>query len=61
MKKQFFQDQDHQKNKFWWGGSDVTYYFLGDTGAVLNTTISLYSHATLKVRKDSKVFINFMI
>ena len=40
------------------GGSDVTYYFLGDTGAVLNTTISLYSHATLKVRKDSKVFIN---
>ena len=31
---------------------------MGDTGAVLNTTISLYSHATLKVRKDSKVFIN---
>ena len=40
------------------GGSDVTHYFSGDDiGAVINTTISIYSHATLRVRGDSKVVI----
>lgn len=40
------------------GGSDLTHYFSGhDIGAVINTTISLYSHATLKIRNDEKIFI----
>ena len=40
------------------GGSDVTNYFDGNKGATLNTTISLYSHALLKMRKDSIVTVN---
>ena len=39
------------------GGSDLTHFFSGDSGAVINTTISLYSHATLRVRDDSQVII----
>ena len=41
------------------GGSDLTHYFSGnDGGAVINTTISLYSHATLRIREDKKVRIH---
>jgi D-glycero-alpha-D-manno-heptose-7-phosphate kinase len=40
------------------GGSDLTHYFSGQDGAVINTTISLYSHATLRVRDDEKVSIH---
>jgi len=39
------------------GGSDLTHYFEGNSGAVINAAISLYSHATMKVRKDSKIII----
>jgi D-glycero-alpha-D-manno-heptose-7-phosphate kinase len=40
------------------GGSDVTHYFAAkDSGAVINTTISLYSHATLRLREDGRVII----
>ncbi len=39
------------------GGSDVTHYFSGEGGAVINATISLYSHATLRVRGDGKIII----
>jgi D-glycero-alpha-D-manno-heptose-7-phosphate kinase len=40
------------------GGSDLTHYFSGnDVGAVINTTVSLYSHATLRVRNDEQVVI----
>lgn len=39
------------------GGSDLTHYFAGERGAVINTTISLYSHATLRVRDDEQVKI----
>lgn len=39
------------------GGSDLTHYFVNDSGAVVNSTISLYSHATLRVRDDEKVMI----
>ncbi len=39
------------------GGSDLTHYFSGAAGAVINTTISLYSHATLRIRNDEKIFI----
>ena len=39
------------------GGSDLTSYFVKDGGAVLNATISLYSHATLKKRDDKDINI----
>jgi len=39
------------------GGSDLTHFFSGQDGAVINTTISLYSHATLRIRDDEKVNI----
>lgn len=40
------------------GGSDLTHYFAGEGGAVINTTISLYSHATLRMRSDHVVMIH---
>ena len=40
------------------GGSDLTHYFSdNEGGAVINTTISLYSHATLRIRDDAQVII----
>jgi len=40
------------------GGSDLTHYFSSNEGgAVINTTISLYSHATLRIRNDERVII----
>lgn len=39
------------------GGSDVTHYFSDKRGAVLNSAIGIYSHATLRVRDDSKVIV----
>ena len=39
------------------GGSDLTHFFADEIGAVINTTISLYSHATLRKRNDSKISI----
>ena len=39
------------------GGSDLTHYFCSEIGAVINTTISIYSHATLKIRSDEKIKI----
>lgn len=41
------------------GGSDLTHYFMSsDRGAVINATISLYCHATLRPRNDKKIIIN---
>ena len=40
------------------GGSDLTHFFAGEGGAVINTTISLYSHATLRLRDDERVIIH---
>nr|WP_321443993.1 CBS domain-containing protein [uncultured Cohaesibacter sp.] len=40
------------------GGSDLTHFFSDHQGAVINSTISSYSHATLKKRKDLKVVIS---
>lgn len=40
------------------GGSDLTHYFLESDGAVINATISLHSHATLRLRDDKKVIIH---
>lgn len=40
------------------GGSDLTHFFAGEGGAVINTTISLYSHATLRKRDDTRIEIH---
>jgi D-glycero-alpha-D-manno-heptose-7-phosphate kinase len=40
------------------GGSDVTHYFENSTGAVINTAVSIYSHAVMRVRDDTKVIIH---
>lgn len=40
------------------GGSDLTHFFAGEGGAVINTTISLYSHATLRKRDDLQIIIH---
>lgn len=39
------------------GGSDLTHYFVDAAGAVINATISLFSHATLKMRDDNRIII----
>ncbi len=39
------------------GGSDISTYFTENGGAVINATISLYSHATLRIRDDEKILI----
>ena len=39
------------------GGSDLTHYFENNAGAVINAAISIYSHATMKLRNDYKVKI----
>jgi D-glycero-alpha-D-manno-heptose-7-phosphate kinase len=40
------------------GGSDISSYFIENKAAVINATISLYSHATLKIRDDLKICIH---
>jgi D-glycero-alpha-D-manno-heptose-7-phosphate kinase len=40
------------------GGSDLTHFFVGEGGAVINTTISLYSHGTLRMRDDERVIVH---
>jgi len=40
------------------GGSDLTHFFVNEGGAVINATISLYSHATLRIRSDEKIVIH---
>ncbi len=40
------------------GGSDLTYYFQNNSGAVINTAISIYSHSTMRVRNDFRIIVN---
>lgn len=40
------------------GGSDLTHFFSGEVGAVINATIALYSHATLRLRQDEQVIVH---
>ena len=40
------------------GGSDLTHYFEHSSGAVINTAVSIYSHAVMRVRGDSKIIIS---
>jgi D-glycero-alpha-D-manno-heptose-7-phosphate kinase len=40
------------------GGSDISTYFTENKAAVINATISLFSHSTLKIRDDEKIILN---
>jgi D-glycero-alpha-D-manno-heptose-7-phosphate kinase len=40
------------------GGSDLTDFFSSKNGAVINATISLFSHATLRKRNDLQVIVH---
>lgn len=40
------------------GGSDVTYFFVDQPGAVLSTTISLFCHVTLIPRNDTEIHLH---
>lgn len=57
QEKIFAQSRAPVRVSFGGGGSDLTHYFTKEQGAVINTAISIYSHATLKKRKDTKIFI----
>lgn len=39
------------------GGTDLTRYFIEHGGVVMNATVALFSHATLRRREDSRVTI----
>ena len=68
ISKDYFPDEKQQKVyarskspvrvSFGGGGSDISTYFTDNKAAVINATISLYSHCTLKVRDDEKIIIN---
>jgi D-glycero-alpha-D-manno-heptose-7-phosphate kinase len=40
------------------GGSDVSPYFSAHGGAVINATISVFSHAVLRIRDDERILIH---
>jgi D-glycero-alpha-D-manno-heptose-7-phosphate kinase len=41
------------------GGTDLTHYFVkNQVGVVMNATIKMYSHSSLKKRKDKKIIID---
>lgn len=56
-KKNFSRSRAPVRVSFGGGGSDLTHFFSKTNGAVINSTISIYSHACLKQRADSKVII----
>lgn len=55
--KIYAQSKSPVRISFGGGGSDLTNYFSSQSGAVINATISLYSHASLRLREDSNVRI----
>lgn len=57
-KKVYARAKSPVRISFGGGGSDTSTYFSENNGAVINATISIYSHATLKIRDDNKIFIH---
>ena len=55
--KVYYRSRAPVRVSFGGGGSDLTHYFKDNSGAVINSTISIYSHATMKPRNDSKICI----
>ena len=42
------------------GGSDTSSFFEFNKGAVINSTISIYTHTLLKLRLDKKIIIHLL-
>jgi D-glycero-alpha-D-manno-heptose-7-phosphate kinase len=57
-KKVFSRSKSPVRISFGGGGSDISSYFIDNRAAVINATISLFSHATLKIREDQRICIN---
>lgn len=57
-KKVFARAKSPVRISFGGGGSDISTYFAENKAAVINATISLYSHATLKIREDLRICID---
>lgn len=55
QKKIFARAKAPVRVSFGGGGSDTSAFFYKNNGAVINSTITLYSHVTLKVRDDKKI------
>jgi len=53
----FYRSKSPVRISFGGGGSDVSKYFSEYGGAVINSTISLFSHATLNLNRDKKIRI----
>tara|TARA_B000000475_G_scaffold269351_1_gene263182 strand:+ start:3453 stop:4808 length:1356 start_codon:yes stop_codon:yes gene_type:complete len=53
----YFRSRSPVRVSFGGGGTDLTSFFEEYGGAVINATLSLYSHASLQIRKDKKVYI----
>jgi D-glycero-alpha-D-manno-heptose-7-phosphate kinase len=56
--KVFARSKSPVRISFGGGGSDVSTYFSQNRAAVINATISLYTHSTLKIREDQKIYLN---
>tara|TARA_B100001758_G_C18413226_1_gene617403 strand:+ start:778 stop:2139 length:1362 start_codon:yes stop_codon:yes gene_type:complete len=56
-KSVYFRARSPVRVSFGGGGTDLTNFFEKYGGAVINATLSLYSHASLQIRKDKKVII----
>ena len=56
--KIFARSKSPVRVSFGGGGSDISAYFSKNKAAVINATISLYTHCTLKVREDETIIIN---
>ena len=54
----FYRARSPVRVSFGGGGSDLTHFFEEHGGAVMNATLSIYSHATLRVRSDKEVHID---
>ena len=57
QQKIFARSKSPVRISFGGGGSDISTYFSENKAAVINATISLYTHCTLKVRDDEKILI----
>lgn len=56
--KVYYRSKSPVRISFGGGGSDTTSFFKNDHGAVINSTISLFSHCTLLIRNDKRIVID---
>ena len=53
----YYRSKSPVRISFSGGGSDTTFFFKDNKGAVINATINLYCHSTLFIRKDKIIII----